>query len=217
MINDPLDEVMALKQKAVVLRNRNKLELSLAVLDEAVSRLEVMRVEPGQAPHLQASILSELADTYGMKGGVNRRLGDLKTALAEYRAGLENEGPNTPSTYNLGNEIVLSITLGEARLDDPELRARMEEAVRRLKAQTAGPRSDEWWAWADLAQFSLLCGDVESARQAYQRGRATGPSASEIQRPLEVLSEIATALEEAKQPERAQQIRSFVSEMQTTV
>ena len=81
--------------------------------------------------------------------------------------------------------------------------------VSRLERQVVGARSDEWWAYADLAQFRLLGGDVSGAHGAWAAGRATGPSASELQRPLDVLAELAAALKE-RHPQRHAQILAFV-------
>ena len=81
--------------------------------------------------------------------------------------------------------------------------------VSRLERQVVGARSDEWWAYADLAQFRLLSGDVSGAYSAYAAGRATGPSASERQRPLDVLAELAAALKD-RHPQRHAQIVDFI-------
>lgn len=206
---DPLDEIVALKQRAVALRNRDKLELALAVLDEAEERLEQLLADPLIDPGRRAALTTELADTHGMKGGVNRRRRRLEEALDEYDAGARMEGSEATTTYNLGNSIVLSLVLGRQRLDDPLLQERTASIVQRLEKQTAGARSDEWWAFADLAQFRLLQGDVSGARQAYVKGRATGPSAAELQRPLDVLAEIAGALQ-SSHPQRHDEIHAFI-------
>lgn len=206
---DPLDEIVALKQRAVALRNRDKLDAALQVLDQAEERLEALLAEPALDRERRAKLAAELADTHGMKGGVNRRRRRLDEALDEYEAGAVVEGSEATTTYNLGNSIVLSLVLGRATLDDALLRERIDSIVQRLQRQVAGARSDEWWAYADLAQFRLLQGDVAGARQAYVKGRATGPSAAELQRPLEVLAEIAAALKPSH-PQRHDEVRAFI-------
>lgn len=206
---DPLDEIVALKQKAVALRNRDKLDAALEVLEQAEEKLEALLAEPALDRERRAKLAAELADTHGMKGGVNRRRQRLDEALDEYEAGAKVEGSEATTTYNLGNSIVLSLVLGRATLDDALQRERIASIVDRLQRQTAGARSDEWWAFADLAQFKLLQGDPTGARQAYVKGRATGPSAAELQRPLEVLAEIAVALKPTH-PQRHDEIRAFI-------
>lgn len=206
---DPLDRIRELKQQAVVHRNRDKLDLALSVLDEAESRLESLLADPDLDAERQALLSSELADTHGMKGGVQRRRQRLAEALSEYEAGAAVEGTEATTTYNLGNTVVLSLVLGRSALDDVLTRDRIDRMVERLERQTAGARSDEWWAFADLAQFRLLRGDVDGARRAYLAGRATGPSAAELQRPLEVLLELAAALK-AQHPRRHDEIEAFV-------
>jgi exonuclease VII small subunit len=212
--NDPLEEVLMLKQKATALRNRERFDSALAVLDESVQRLEAMKVEAGADDRLKALVQAELADTHGMKGGINRRRNDPAAALADYQAGLAAEGPDSKNTYNLGNIVQLSILLEPQRIDDGSLDGQIATLLERLEDQTKGARSDEWWAWASLAQFRLLNDDVAGARQAMLRGRSTGPTSDEFRRPLDVLAEIAAKLESSR-PERAKQIQAFISEMRS--
>lgn len=211
MVDDPLDEVLALKRKASALRNRERYDAALATLDEALQRLHALEAEAGSDQRLRSMVQAELGDTMGMKGGVNRRRDDLQAALADYKAGLDAEGPDSKSTYNLGNTVLLSILLQPSSIDDGSLDGTIATLLQRLQAQTQGPRADEWWAWADLAQFELLSGHVDAARNALMKGLATGPGANELQRPLEVLAEVADKLESVGHP-RAAAIRIFIAE-----
>ena len=206
---DPLDRIRELKQQAVVHRNRDKLDLALRVLDEAESRLESLLADPTLDAERRAQLKAELADTHGMKGGVQRRRQRLDDALGEYEAGAAVEGTESTTTYNLGNTVLLSLVLGRASLDDAQTQQRIAAMVSRLERQVVGARSDEWWAYADLAQFRLLGGDVSGAYSAYAAGRTTGPSASELQRPLDVLAELAAALKD-RHPQRHAQILDFI-------
>src|SRR5262245_2569248 len=104
-----LHQVRALKKKAVSFRNRGKHEQALQALDAAVALLKSVQLDPGlDAESVTTSIRAELADTFGMRGGIHRRRRDLAAALADYRSGLELEQVGESSTYNLGNVIVLS-------------------------------------------------------------------------------------------------------------
>lgn len=211
MGDDRVDEVLTLKRKASALRNRERYDAALGTLDEALQRLHELEAKAGGDQYLRTLVQTELADTMGMKGGVHRRRNDLEAALAAYKAGLDAEGPDSKSTYNLGNTVLLSILLKPSSIDDGSLDDTIATLLQRLQGQTQGLRADEWWAWADLAQFELLNGHVDAARSALMKGLATGPGTSEFQRPLEVLAEVAHRLDSAGHP-RAAEIRNFIVE-----
>ena len=212
MINHPLGEILELKQRAAALRDRQRYDVALRTLDEALNRLESMRVDATDDLQLQSMIQTELADAHGMKGGVFRRMGNPTAAMEEYGEGVAIEGAEGQGTYNLSNHIMLSLTLAHERLDSSAMQERIERLLERLKRQTEGARRDDWWAWADLAQYLLLKGDIGSAFEAYQRGRSIGASAEDMHRSLEVLAELGRALE-SDEPEVAQRIGGFCDRM----
>jgi hypothetical protein len=209
-MSSAIDDILAQKQKATALRNRQRYDAALQILDHAIAQLESMRDASIDERH-RAIVDAELADAHGMKGGVHRRRGDMAAALASYRAGTAVEGASSLSTYNLGNVVLLSILSEPARIEDQSLDAEIALLLERLETQTDGSRSDEWWAWADLAQFRLLQGDEAGAKVALNRGQATGPTAAEFQRPLDVLAEVADKLEQG-QSARAARILAFIAD-----
>lgn len=212
MNNMSIDEVLSLKRRAVALRNNEMYIRALDILDDAIKQLEVLRAGASDDERLSNILRSELADTYGMKGGIYRRLEYPKKALINYSKGAELEMNSTLSTYNLGNKILLSIMLGDSRVDEESTRTNLHTAINKLKQQVSGGRSDEWWAWADLGQFYLLNRDIENAKSAYAAGRETGPSPSEYQRSLDILAEVSSALEK-EHPEQATEVKSFIRQM----
>ena len=135
MNDDSIDEILSLKRRAEALRNNDKFERALDVLDEVINRLENLKLTAAGDEQMLNKINSGLADTHGMKGGVYRRLKNYHAALNEYRNGVELETKDTLSTYNLGNEIVLSIMLRESSLDDEFMRHRLSTAIDRLEKQ----------------------------------------------------------------------------------
>lgn len=210
-----LEDVSAAKQKAMVLRNRGRHDEALNTLDGIIDGLKARAHAAKDDARALAAIDAELADAYGMRGGVNRRRDKPAEALADYRIGLEYErhDADRKSSYNLGNVIALQIVAG-TKPDDPSLAGEIDEAIASLQRQTApgGERSDEWWAWADLGQFRLLRGDLAGAREAYQEGRRrSGPKASEIKRHFDVLRELMAAIEPV--PGRLTQAVQEYSEM----
>lgn len=215
MLDDPLDEVLQLKRRAIALRNRGRHEDAQALLDGVLGRLQALDAASSQDEQQRAVIRAERADSLGMKGGIFRRQGDVSAALAAYQEGVKTEGEDSPNTYNLGNVVQLSAMLSPQDLAEGRLDARIDELLARLERQVRGRRSDEWWAWADLAQFRLLRGDRAGAEAAMREGlKATGPSAAEYARPLDLLAELRAQFEQAQTPalaERAAQIGEFIA------
>ena len=204
-----LDEFLALKLRATALRKSGELELAQGTLDLVINGLKAIEIEKPDDKKFTARIRAELADTYGMRGGVKRRRNDLTSALADYKLGLESEERSAQSTYNLGNVITLSIILGEASPDDAAMKADIANAIQRLERQTQSSRGDEWWAFSDLGQFHLLQRDFASAQICYSRGRRTGPTREEYQRHIDVLVELTTAIDRGDH-DFAQKLSSFI-------
>ena len=165
----------------------------LELAQHALEAMEEAMKKEVAAELSAAEIRGELADTFGMKGGVNRRLGNLHQAYLEYFEGQKIESKDQLSTYNLGNVIALGITEERIPPDDLKMRSSIELAIKQLVAKTSGSRTDEWWAWSDLGQLYLLTNDVTRALAAYERARKTGPTTEEYGRHLEVLRQLHEA------------------------
>jgi tetratricopeptide (TPR) repeat protein len=208
-----LKEAQALKGNATALRNLEDYDKAQQSLDKAIallsSALDEVRPSAPSARELRAA----LADTFGMKGGVFRRSGDIAAALAAYREGRSLEDIDKESTYNLSNVIALSVTAeGRSPSGDPALRKDIESAIERLERATKGSRKDEWWAWSDLAQFYLLHNEPDMARLSYTNGKEAGPTKKEIQRSIAILEELAGCLT-VTAPEIAANIRTAITKL----
>lgn len=195
-----LDPARALKSKATAERNRGRFDRALQRLDEAIELLD-SQLKPCSPESPEAVALrAEIADSMGMKGGVYRRLGKPAEALAAYGKGLALEDEAAMSTYNLLNVISLSLSVNQESPHSPLMRAHLDRAIRALEKDTLGPRRDEWWAWADLAQAYLLNGQPELAAKAHSEGRRhAGPSAEEVNRHttlLEVLADSTSTIDQ---------------------
>jgi tetratricopeptide (TPR) repeat protein len=187
-----LEAVRALKSRAAAERNRGRLDRAQQRLDEAIGALQQLRADTTLDFRSQQEVQAELADTFGMKGGVHRRENRLDAALDAYRDGLALEQEGGTSTYNLGNVIALSIVELGIPPEAPLVSDYLSRGIELLSQATRSDRRDEWWAWADLAQFFLLAGQPDKAREAYAEGRRqAGPSNEEIKRHSEVLLELA--------------------------
>lgn len=197
---DPrLTEARVLKGKATALRNRGEFKRALDALDEAIRMLETQLPDYEQMIINKKELRAELADTYGMKGGLFRRLDKLDFALAAYAMGARiEESDNLSTTYNRSNVITLSITAKGLRPTDPEIRRLLVDVIQQLEVDITGPRSDEWWAWSDLAQFYLLNGELDKARACYTNALSkTGATSSEITRHVTILKELAEMTKES--------------------
>lgn len=214
MADPRLDEARALKKKATALRNRGEFSRAEEALDEAIRVLEAPRPDCVPSPADMREVRGELADTYGMKGGICRRIGKPDAALAAYKKGKEIEDEDDlGTTYNRSNVITLSITAKESAPTDPDIRKSLRSVIEHLEVETAGPRKDEWWAWSDLGQFYLLNGEADKARAAYANAISkTGASASEIKRHATILAELAEKTKDTA-PEIAASIRATIDEL----
>ena len=91
------------------------------MLDAALDLLEALGSRENLGPEERKLIRMERADTYGMKGGVYRRLGQEEKALDMYEEGLKEEEKDKESTYNLVNTITLAVSLGRSNPTDPRM------------------------------------------------------------------------------------------------
>lgn len=207
-------EARVLKSKATALRNRGEFKRALDALDEAIKVLETQRLDYEPMAINEKEVRAELADTHGMKGGIFRRMGKYDDALAAYTmgAGIE-ERDNLSTTYNRSNLIALSITAKGLAPTDQAIRTHLASVIGHLEIETAGPRSDEWWAWSDLAQFYLLNGEPDKARMCYSSAISkTGATVDEIRRHVTILEELADKTA-ASVPTIAASIRATIVEL----
>jgi tetratricopeptide (TPR) repeat protein len=179
------------------LTNVKKYQEARSKLDEVIATLEEAEKTPDKLdPKDLAEVRSELSDSYGMKGGILRREGKLEDALSMYEKGLTWEQED--STYNLSNSIVLSIILKRQKPDDHEILDKLKGVIKKLEKQVDGPRRDEWWAWADLAQFYLLCGDLKTAMNSYRKGQQkSGPSEKDYKSSIAVLTTLKNSIDDS--------------------
>lgn len=215
MLEEILKELRARKEEATVVRNLGDLDDGLAILDEVIGELEKLQTERDVDPGDAVKIRIELADTWGMKGGIYRRFENPprpSDALASYMEGCEIEKIDGKSTYCLTNTISLRITLGEASPTDSDMRNDLQVAITDLERRTKSARDDEWWAWSDLGQFYLLLDKPDEARRCYERAQETGPTKGEYKRHITILKELADAAER-KTPKVAGNIEAAIEEL----
>jgi tetratricopeptide (TPR) repeat protein len=178
-------------------------EEALESLDKAIALLEPLLDRSGAgAPGILVAF--ELADCYGIKGGILRRMGGearLAESLAMYdRAAAIESTPEyeVDSSYGLSNAICNRILLDANRL--AEMRPRIDEAVRAVLEQTNRTRRNDWWAWADLGLFLLLQGDEAGALAAHMAFTEKGPQRPHFVSVIQSLHQLKGALERVGSP-----------------
>src|SRR5439155_26411367 len=138
-------------------RNIELYEEALHKLDEAIAALAALR-EATEDPEVRRTAEAELADCYGMKGGVYRRWDrKLADALKMYEAGLEYEQRLGLDSYNFSNVLATRLLLDGAAL--VELQPMVRQGIELVERQIACHRARQWWAHADLGMFYLLAND----------------------------------------------------------
>lgn len=206
-MSELLDRVRALKEKAKArtasadrkkrLSGVSDYSEAVGVLNEAVGLLlpEVGGADSAATKAARSELAGELADCYGMLGGVQRRAGNLAESVRAYEAGREYEMDDSydvQNSYNLTNSIAVGILKDPDSLADQ--RPQLEDAVRVIERQVGGKRRDQWWAWSDLGELRLLCGRAGEAREAYLEFKKRGPGARHFESTISVLRELAEAV-----------------------
>ena len=184
MISDLLNEVKGLKNDAKLLRDIGDTEGAIAVMDKAIAKVQPAG-DPPQSAADSNRLKGELADCWGIRGGILRRAGKLPEALAAYKTGL---GFESGDSYNLTNSFVLELLINPSRLQ--ELKARIEEARDKVETQKEA-RKGQWWFWADLGLLELLSGEEGRALDAYKHFSDAGARASDYDSAMSVLEELS--------------------------
>ena len=206
-VDSLLKDAQAQKTKASGLRKRGNVDEAREILLDVIDDLEHVAQEASDTFYTSKEWLpvrKVFADTLGMVGGLERRLKHYPESLSWYRKGLKIEDLDKVSTYNFGNEIVLTILSEESRLESPTVQTALDDLIDRLRKaidnsndakMAAAVRTEQWWAWSDLGQAYLLKGMFDEALSAYEKGiRETNPSEGDRQSSKNVLVELGDDL-----------------------
>jgi tetratricopeptide (TPR) repeat protein len=153
---------------------------------------------------MRFKLARELADCYGIKGGIYRRQGKLEDAKAMYEAGFKYEQDyNIPDTYNRTNVIVLRLLLDPG--DHKALGQTIEECRVIIQDQVKGKNKNKWWAWADLGLLNLLSVNLKEtdrrafyrkeAHNAYEQFKNSGAGMQHFESTVEVLKQLKQSFE----------------------
>jgi hypothetical protein len=223
-MNSKLEEARLLKDHAKLdidraTRDRNNIdferlrEKALPRLEKAINLLEeeYRGIEDGQYKN---DLRLELADCYGIKGGVYRRLsegGDVKANLEEaaemYKTGHFYE---IDDSYNLSNSVVIPILIDPENLErkQPDI----EQGLEKIEELVRGEKKYDYWAWTDLGLFNLLRNNYSTAKVAYEQATQLGARTQNYKSTLSVLEQLERTLKYATSP-MAESVAQSISEI----
>lgn len=187
-----LEEVRALKEGARTDTLRGKYN---EALDSLKTAIDLLSSELENAEEDPRELAIQLADCYGMAGGVCRRMGNLDESIKMYDTGYKYESNRSykiSSSYNLTNRIVIRILKDTDNLIT--LKTTIKEAAEIVQKQVERKRRREWWAWADLGELYLLCGESKEALRAYEMFTHSGAREPDYESQISVLNELASVL-----------------------
>jgi hypothetical protein len=192
-VPDVIERIHDLKTQAKNRRDMRRWQRAVSLLQEAIA---LGTEEFGNArglPEWQARMAAELADCWGILGGVERRwafelagdkrlrLEHLDRSIAAYDEGYRYEqmDPGRQSTYNRLNRLivrllrdpqVLADDRGVASREAVDVRAELEA----LADEIGGRSIDNAWSALDVALLNVLLGrqDAASAYAPFERMRA---------------------------------------------
>jgi hypothetical protein len=170
---------------------------------------------PGHASEGEITVAEQLADFWGIRGGLYRSRGsalpdgsgggaDLETAIQAYDRGARYESSERfglLNSYNTVNRLVLRIIRQPDILNAEEAvpgdRKRMadllEDAAKLIEAQLDKERKDLAWALADLAMIELLCDGIDLEPILEQLDEATVTDKYPLESMLNVIRDLLRA------------------------
>ncbi|MGD9705181.1 MAG: tetratricopeptide repeat-containing protein [Acidimicrobiia bacterium] len=189
-MTDDLDEVLALKASAKSAREDGDWQ---GAIDDLQDAIELLQRLVSDAPTRRSEQLhSELADCYGMIGGIQRRWAllldeperrrRLEASVDAYDEGYRYEKDLTTnaSTYNRINRLTGRVLLDPEVLRDHtgavDVPAELGVAESVLLEQLGSQRMRDPWGYADLAMIRLLRGTTDSTSAYRELDRMKPPS-----------------------------------------
>ena len=179
-MDDLLDRVRARKADAKSARDDRHWEEAINYVQEAISLLEARMADT--ATPSPSWLGSQLADSYGLMGGIEKRWGltladqerqrHLEASVAAYNSGFKYEDKlqrNEETTYNRVNRLVGRVLLDPSLLQkegiaDSEFSDDLGEAENILTGQIESVRQKDPWAYCDLGTIRLLRGEQDALR-----------------------------------------------------
>jgi hypothetical protein len=191
-LEEALDEVLALKASGKSARVDEDWEGALGDLGEAV---DLLRSRTASTSRSRSRLAAELADTYGVIGGIHKRWGlplkgekrgiHLRESVAAYDEGFRYERdlpPNEANTYNRINRLVGRVLLDPAVLNGGadgapvNVSSELHQAEEILTEQLETVRQRDPWAYCDLGTIKLLLGAADAMSTLHDLDRLRPPA-----------------------------------------
>ena len=197
---DLLKTVRDLKTKAKNRRDDGLFQQGVDFAQEAIALLE-RELADASSQEWRSQVAAELADCYGIIGGIQRRWGlalDGKERLLHLEASRDayekgygcerEENCGVVNSYNLVNRLVGRVLLDPAIELDEDLR----QAKDIVKAQLVQKRKGDIWALADMALLRILLreADAVSAWAAFRGAQPPDYAYGSVLETLQPLAEL---------------------------
>ncbi|MCG7932729.1 MAG: hypothetical protein N0E44_22170 [Candidatus Thiodiazotropha lotti] len=173
MTTEILDEVRDLKTQAKNRRDDKLYKEGTTIANRAIKSLE-SSFESAVKESWRTELASELADCYGLIGGIQRRWGlslddpetaekykeHLQMSIDAYDKGHhfeQEDNYGVVNSYNLVNRLVGRILL----TPDTDIKEEMKSARAIISDQLKQKRHGDIWALADKSLLQLLLGETE--------------------------------------------------------
>jgi hypothetical protein len=193
-MSDIMQRVADLKTRAKNRRDLGRYDLAASLLKQAID-IATREYESSGVHDWRATVASELADCWGILGGIERRwaldpasdaakrAAHLQQSIHAYDEGYryecDPEFGSSNSTYNRLNRMIVRLLLHPEWLaedaesasvnsaETPNVRAELET----IRVQIAAQGADNLWSAADQALLNVLLGrqDAESAYATFER------------------------------------------------
>lgn len=219
-----IDQIRELKTRARNRRDLGRWDTAAKFLDNAISlakpELKDLEASEGGDATFRRQLASELADCYGLLGGVERRWsldlkdkGDkghdqehLRKSIAAYDKSWDFEKGDYGllNSYGRVNRLVSRLLFSPSSLqggnldcgdsiEKVDVRKELEFALDAITKQLAVPRRDDYWAAADWALLMLLLEKESNAEVAYARFDSKSPPGYAYSSVLDVLRPLANS------------------------
>jgi tetratricopeptide (TPR) repeat protein len=199
MDSNTLQNIRTHKVSAANAREFGELELALqealAAIETCKAYLQELGARVPPDSENMRRVARELADSYGVAGGILRRMKNYQDALEMYKKGakLELEPQlGVENTYNQTNVLVTKVIADPNTISQNH--SEIEEARQRVEKQLQQTRRQDWWAWADLGMLALLERNPRLAVSAFLRFRDQGATPSNCEKAATVVREIGEAV-----------------------
>jgi hypothetical protein len=198
---DVLNEIRALKERAMLSRDIDDFDDALTALNAAEKLIldELAQLDPsdGGPGRYQQSITKQLYHIRGSKGGVYRRMQSWRDAVNAYDEGYAVES-GFEDSYNLTQRLVTRVLTDPASAETAgaevqglDVRKELAAAATKISNQMSATRERDEYAAADLLTVTLLLDEPDWRRHLHAFLAIAAPSSYAREATRAVFRELA--------------------------